>query len=143
MRRSALVLLLALPLIGAVLGRGAGPFSARAHRTVRLAERISLEDSEALAERTLESEAFRATGKPAAELFAQARAVEGRFRTGTTWFGAWCGLVAAVKLLSLLRVPRRDRYEVDQGRCVACGRCFIYCPREKLRLKKLAEQGGS
>ena len=142
MRRYAFAILLAAPLIGALLGRGTGPFLARAHRTVQLAARVWREDSEALAERTLQSEAFRATGKPATELFAEARAVESRFRTGATWFGAWCGLVLAVKLLSLLRIPRRETYEIDHGRCLACGRCFMYCPRERLRLKELAERSG-
>ena len=40
-------------------------------------------------------------------------------------------------MFSLVRVPREDKYYVDQGACVACARCYLSCPREHLRLKRL------
>ena len=136
MRRHALVALVASPLLGAFAGRLAGPFLARVDDRVALAGRIWQEDSEGLAERTLASEAFRATGKPSAALFAEARGVVQSFRVGGAVFGLWCGLVIGLKLLWLAGVPRNTTYEVDQAHCVACGRCFEYCPREQLRLRE-------
>ena len=60
--------------IGALLGWRAGAFFARENLTVQLAARIALEDATGTTERTLESEAFRGTGRPAAELYAEAAA---------------------------------------------------------------------
>ena len=136
MRKRPLVLLLIAPLAGALLGRLAGPFFARADDTVQLSARVWREDVERLSDRTLESEAFRATGRPRSELFEEARNVECRFKTGTALFGAWCGLVMALKLIAAVRIQPRRIYEADGADCVACGRCFMSCPRERLRLKE-------
>jgi len=135
MRRSAVIGLLLLPFAGAILGRLAGPFLARADHTVQVAARIWQEDSQNLKERTLQSEAFRDTGQPVKELFAEAREIIDTFCVGTAWCGAWCGLVIALKLFGLMRAPRREIYEVDQAQCVSCGRCYTYCPVERQRLE--------
>ena len=118
-----------------LLGRLAGPFLARADHTVQVAARIWQEDSQNLKERTLQSEAFRDTGQPVKELFAEAREIIDTFCVGTAWCGAWCGLVIALKLFGLMRAPRREIYEVDQAQCVSCGRCYTYCPVERQRLE--------
>jgi len=136
-RRLLVILVLSLPVVGGVSGYLAGPFLARANDTVRLAERIYEEDSAGLAERTLESEAFRATGRPTEELFAEARGVERRFTVGGMLLGLWCGLAASVRLLWAARTPLQEIYDVDVGACLACGRCFMSCPRERLRLKEM------
>ena len=132
-----LMLLLLLVVVGGAVGYLAGPFLARAHPTVQLAARIRLEDSEKLDTRTLESEALRNTGRPVAELYTEARAVGRRMALGAALFGAWCGLVVGLKFCLQSRIPRRDIYEIDHARCVDCARCFIACPRERLRLKEL------
>ena len=137
MRRIALILTLFLPLAGVLLGYMAGPFFARADGTVQLAARIWQEESRGLTERTLESEAFRGTGREPSELFAEAQRIERRLSIGGAFFGAWCGLVIALKLFAAARVPKREIYEADPAECVSCGRCFLYCPRERLRLKNV------
>jgi NosR/NirI family nitrous oxide reductase transcriptional regulator len=43
-------------------------------------------------------------------------------------FGGFVGLVVAGKLIGLTVRRSRKDYEADQGRCLACGRCFDYCP---------------
>ena len=134
------VILLALVVVCAAVGYGAGPLLSRMDDTVRLAARVWQEDSEGLEEWTLESEAFRNTMEPAESLFARARAVERRYTWGGAILGAWMGLVIAVKLVGLLRVAQRDIYEIDQAACVACCRCFLSCPREHVRLKALLGQ---
>ena len=138
-RRLLTIIVLALPAVGGVVGYFGGPLLARASDTVKLAERIYEEDSTGLAERTLESEAFRATGQPAEELFAEARGVERRFTVGGMLLGLWCGLVVSVRLLWLERIPPQEIYDVDLGACLACGRCFMSCPRERLRLKEMGK----
>ena len=136
MRRTSAFLLIMLPFLWAVGGYFAGPLLARPHFTVKLAERIAMEDSRQLADRTLESEAFRATGRPAAELFAEAERVVSTFRVGAAVLGAWCGLVLALKLLFVRKAPREDTYEIDHATCVSCARCFVDCPRERVRLRE-------
>ncbi|MGL6195494.1 MAG: 4Fe-4S binding protein [Thermoguttaceae bacterium] len=54
-----------------------------------------------------------------------------RTQIATTLFGAWIGLVISAKLVSFSVRRRRTEYEIDPGRCVACGRCFWYCPNQK------------
>jgi ferredoxin len=130
-------LFLALTALCAAAGYAAGPLLSRVDDTVLLAERVWEEDSQGLEEWTLESEAFRNTLEPAEALYARARAVERRYRVGGAALGAWMGLVIGVKLFSLMRVPREDKYYVDQAACVACARCYLSCPREHLRLKRL------
>ncbi len=138
MRRAFVILLLLMPLAGAGLGRLAGPFLARASDTVRLAAEVRAEEAEGVAGLTLETEAFWGTGAPAESLYAEALRAQGRLVAGGTLLGAWLGLVVAVKLFVLARAPRQDTYEIAQARCVACGRCFLCCPRERHRLEQLA-----
>ncbi len=135
------LLMIALPLVvlGGFGGYWAGPLLARTHRTTQLAGRIAKEDPENLAERTLESAAFRETGRPTEELFAEANEIERRFRYGGLFFGAFCGMAIGLKLLFQGRIPREKFYNVDREGCVSCGRCFMSCPQERLRLKTLAE----
>ena len=138
-RRLLIILVLALPAVCGLAGYFAGPLLAGANDTVRLAERIFTEDSTGLTERTLESEAFRATGQPAEELYAEARLVVRRFAVGGMLLGLWCGAVVSVRLLWAARIPPQEIYDVDTGACVACGRCFMSCPRERLRLEGLGK----
>ena len=142
MKLIARTLVLLLPLIFAGLGALAGPALARKHYTVALADQVSAQaaapaPSSADAPSD-ELRAFRASNRSPDDLLSEARGTERTFLVGGALFGAWCGLVAAVKIAALRRVPRRTEYEIDQALCVACGRCFMYCPRERLRLKKLA-----
>ncbi|MCX7826300.1 MAG: 4Fe-4S binding protein [Verrucomicrobiae bacterium] len=138
MRLAALALVLPLLVAGgAWLGhRLSVPFS-RMHFTVSLAERIAAEDAGKVRGETEESQAFRQTGKPTEELYSDALRVRGWFATGGWWFGAFVGLVLGAKLISLWRPQRRLIYEPDPARCVACGRCYVYCPKELVRLKRL------
>jgi formate hydrogenlyase subunit 6/NADH:ubiquinone oxidoreductase subunit I len=43
-------------------------------------------------------------------------------------------LIIAAKLLALSIRHTRTDYEPDRGACVACARCFEYCPNERVRL---------
>jgi len=136
-----------LVLLGGWFGsRLAGPLS-HMDSTVRLADRIRLEESKPevgrpsgspgdpedrpTEEMSDRSKAFRRTGQAFEELYADAAAVYSRFKAGSWWFGAWVGLVVGLKLLSLALPRRYSEYEADRSLCVACARCFAYCPGEK------------
>ena len=134
-RRVGLVLA-ALPLIVAAstgIGMHLNVALSRSHRTVALAERVQQEDAGRFKEYSLESDAFRRTGKTRAELFREALAVRGPLRVAGGWMGAYMGLVIGVTLVQLsVRRSRRD-FVPDRSDCLSCARCFRICPREAVR----------
>jgi ferredoxin len=109
----------------------------RVHPTVRLADRIDLEESGQVKDTTDASAAFRGTERGVEELYAQAVSIQSSMRLGSWIIGGFVGLVIGLKLIRhCVRRPRTD-YEADRAQCLACGRCFEYCPRERLRLKNI------
>ncbi len=70
------------------------------------------------------------------DLYAQAAGIVRDFRIGGALLGAFCGIVLGMKLFGQSAMPRRDTYTIDQDECLSCGRCFMACPRERLRLKE-------
>jgi NosR/NirI family transcriptional regulator, nitrous oxide reductase regulator len=157
--RRALVAALAmlLPLVAAAgwLGGLLGPTMARLHPTVQLADRVRLENAGTVEGTTDASDAFRASGRSPNDLYAEAAAIVERFvalwrpgglRVGSAHlFGALVGLVVGLKFVALSVRRRRVDYEADRTTCLACGRCFAYCPIEQARRKgtpmKLAPPG--
>jgi len=135
--RLAFLLVLLPILIGA--GGWAGyelrGWLAQVHPQVRVAQRIYLEQHGQVEGTTDASDAFRATGRPRAELYAEASAIRDQFAIGGALFGAFVGLVIGGKLLGLSVKRRRTDYEADPAGCFACGRCYSYCPKEHERLK--------
>ena len=120
-----------LPILIAVgfwLGVRVSPTLSRVNATVGLAERIWLEDRASVEGITEASEAFRATGRPTNALYAEALNLKKQFLFGGGVFGAFIGLVVGLKLIFLSIRRGRIDYEINQGGCVSCGRCFDYCP---------------
>ncbi|MHC4193467.1 MAG: 4Fe-4S binding protein [Planctomycetota bacterium] len=137
-----LVLLPVLALGSGWLGSSLKGVTSRVHSTVRLADRIHMEN-EGKAEGTTDaSDAFRATGKEVHELYDEASVIIDKFALGGWFFGGFIGLVIGLKLIGLSVKGQRTDYEADQASCLACGRCFEYCPREHLRLKNAKERIG-
>jgi ferredoxin len=136
-RRRLLAMLGLAPLLLA-LGWGLGLLSgaglAQLHPRVRLAERMRLEETGKVEGTTDASDAFRRSGRPTEDLYQEALGRIGDFRWFGAALGAWVGLVLAVKLIYLSLRRRRTDYEPDRAGCVACGRCFWYCPQEQVRL---------
>ncbi len=128
---SLLPVLLAL---GFFLGGISGGALARKHRDVDLAERIHLENTGSVQGTTDESAAFRATGKPEEDLFKEATVLRARYVRAGRLCGVWVGLVAGLKLISLVIRRKLNDYEADQTRCLSCARCFKSCPQELQRL---------
>jgi len=134
--------ILALPVLilaGGWAGSSVRAVTARAHPTVRLADRIYLEETGAATDTTDASAGFRATGKQIEQLYQEASNIQARFGLGGWIVGGFVGLVAGLKLIGLCVWRRRDDYEADRASCLACGRCFEYCPREHVRLEAAKE----
>ncbi len=129
-RRLAMLLALAPVLIvaGLWLGRGLDAPLARLHFTVRLAERLHREEAGEVEGTVDMTDAFRNTGRPPGELYAEARQILTQMRFGGGLFGGWVGLVIGGQLIAHSVRRRRTEYQPDRGACVACGRCFWYCP---------------
>jgi NosR/NirI family nitrous oxide reductase transcriptional regulator len=144
-RRAFAATILAFPalvVLGGFIGFLASPYLAMAHPTVRLAAQIQREDSGATTETTLESDTFRSTRTPAADLQSSAASIRAGFALGTPIAGGFIALVLCLKVLATFVRPRRTEYRMDKAACVGCGRCFSYCPREHLRLRGPAQGGG-
>ena len=141
--RQRLILLLALLPVLVAAGSGIGRLlavpAAQLDPIVRLAERVRLEETGAVDDTTDASDAFRNTGRPTEELYRRSIRIRRQMAGFGTWLGAWVGLVIALKLLQLSIRRRRTDYEADQGRCIACGRCYWYCPQEQVRLGLISD----
>ncbi len=107
---------------------------ARMHPVVSLAEEVLAHDAGKSGEVSDPVKAYRASGKPLAELLSEADALQGRFRTGGWLAGGFLGLAFAWKRIHLLVRRKSPWYDLDRGACFSCGRCFSYCPYEKVRL---------
>ncbi len=116
-------------------------FLALTHPDVRLAERLHREKTGQVAGMTDETEAFRSTGEESAEsLFERADGIRADFHLGSRLLGAFIGLVVALTLIRHTAHRGSDEYRADPGDCLACARCFPYCPREKVRRRKVGEE---
>jgi ferredoxin len=131
-RRFGAILLLAPLLVIAVgaLGYGLSDHLARLHFDVALAERVAGEEAGRYADMTDASESFRATGEPVSQLFERGESVRATFRWGAMLAGAFIGLAFAVTFIQTAATRRPREYEIDRARCVACARCFRYCPHD-------------
>ena len=136
--RLAALALLALLLVGgsAWLGRALAVPLSLMNRTVALAERVAAEESGKFAEPDNQSKAFRNTGRPVAELKADALRMRQQFQFGGLLLGAFVGLVIGVKFISLSFDEGHSVYEPDRATCLGCARCYSYCPKELVRVKR-------
>ena len=132
------ILVLSFGWIGSILQ----PVTSRVHATVRLADRIYLEETGQAEGTTDASDAFRATGKDIKELYAEALDIQARFVLGGWLSGGFVGLVITLKLIGLSLRRHRIDYEADRAGCLACGRCFEYCPKEHSKRKQAKETMG-
>ncbi len=134
--RRLLFVLLATPLMIAFFtflgSRLAMPIAQESFK-MRQAELVHAEETGLVSDRGTfhETKAFYKTREPSETLYRGAANTFERIRTATTLWGAWVGIVISVKLISLAKRRKRQEYEVDSHRCVACGRCFWYCPNQK------------
>ncbi len=124
---------------GAGLGNLLGEPLARWTPDVRLAEQLAAEQAGTAIETTDASEAFRSAGRTPDEAYLAAAGLQQRSRVLSALLGAWVGLVVAIKLVQLSLRRRRNDHQANRSACVACGRCFWYCPVEQVRLGLISD----
>lgn len=135
-RRLAIVLAL-LPIwlvVGGAVGYALHPLLAQMDPQIRLAQWVAggnVDPQNKFAQDAVK--AFRNTGESETALFARAKERLETFLWGSTAFGLWVGLVVGLKFVQLATRPARNEYLPDPRRCVACGRCFWYCPEEQIQ----------
>ncbi|MDR0894290.1 MAG: 4Fe-4S binding protein [Prevotellaceae bacterium] len=125
------LLLPVLMLAGALLMRSASSDLSRANKEVRLFDlTVQHPDPE---ETTLpvELEAYYGAGGTPEAAAARNVAIQADFRRYATIAGALIGLVIGWMQLHLSTKRGRRKYEIEASSCVACGRCFGYCPQNR------------
>ncbi len=148
----ALVLALFPVLVAAGAGAGYlfGPTMSRVHYSVRLADLVRQEQSGPVDDTTsVDSDqeqkdnmhlAFEVIGRRPGQLYAGAEAIRARYVTGGTLFGAFVGLMVGCMLIRMSVRRTRSDYEADRVTCLACARCFRYCPVHRSPQAELKEQ---
>lgn len=124
----------ALAILGAWTGSQYHENLARVHPKVQLAEEVLLVtreggfDENSMEKESIEIEAYRRSGKPAAQLFDEAALIIDEFYIGSMWLGGFLGLVFGFTLAGLSVFRYREDYEPNKGTCFSCARCMDYCP---------------
>ncbi len=132
-----IILFILLPLIIAGSGWIVSTLNvhlSKQHFTVWLAEQIEMENRGEITVQGTETKAFRASGKSKEILYQEADLIRDNFRYGGWILGGLLSLILFVKLVNLSIKKKRPEFEIDKGACISCGKCFIYCPYEKVRL---------
>lgn len=127
-----LVLFLILMGLGGWLGYRVSPKLAANHPAVDLARQVRLRQAGQMPEPTDPVRAFEVSGRSVESLGRQEAAVFQKFAVGGLLAGVFVGFVAGVKLIGVSIHPNRKDYEADRAGCLACGRCFAFCPRQRL-----------
>ncbi len=131
-RRLGIILTLAIPVIACcawLTSFAAIPLS-QLHPTVALAEHFQRLEQGVFLQETQETKAFRAHGQPLQQLYEDAAQIQRRVKQSTWYLGIFLGLVFMAKLIQFSIYRQRGTAEPDPAKCVSCGRCFAYCPKE-------------
>lgn len=76
-----------------------------------------------------EVEAFHEMGRSMEDLEASVVSVREAYRHWAWFAGALIGFVLGCNLVRLSVKRTRKNYEIEPSACVACGKCFDYCPQ--------------
>jgi len=105
------------------------PKLAANHPTVRLTQQIQEQTDAAEIPDTVK--AFYSSGQTLESLQQAANAKQQQFALGSTLAGGFLGLVIGGTLLTHSIFWKRHEYEAHRAGCIACGRCYNYCPRHR------------
>lgn len=123
------IMLPLLTLAGALFVGSNSQALSRAHKDVHLYDLIQLQEANPDMDPILEVTAFNEMGRSMEELEAQVQEVQQKFRIYGYLAGALIGFVLGFKLIRLSVKRTRKTYEINHAACVACGKCFDYCPQ--------------
>jgi polyferredoxin len=123
-----------LPLIiaaGAILLRSVGSELSRVHKEVKLYDMVMQHEADPQDVLSIELETFYGQGNKVEDLAERYQAIQDDFKFYSTIAGVFIGLIIGLTLISLSVKRTRTQYEIEHKNCVACGRCFSYCPQNK------------
>lgn len=103
----------------------------RANKEVYLCDLLTRQELNPDEDVPLEVVAFHEMGRKIEELDAEVTEIQGQFRFYSGLAGALIGFVLGFRLVRLSTKRSRQTYEIDHAACVACGKCFDYCPQNK------------
>jgi len=129
-----LVYFVVLPIVifaGALLMRHVSGNLSRINRDVRLYDMVTFHETHPQNALSVDLEAFYGQGGTVEELTQRYDAIQADFKFYSTIAGALIGLVIGLALIGLSVKRTRKEYEIDHSNCIACGRCFGYCPQNK------------
>ena len=127
-----------LPLMvvaGAFLMRSISSDLSRVNKEVKLYDMVMQQEANPQDVLSLELEAFYGKEDTVENLTERYNAIQDDFKLYSTIAGAFMGLVIGITLITLSVKRTRKQYGIDNKDCVACGRCFSYCPQNINLLK--------
>ncbi|WP_291530304.1 4Fe-4S binding protein [Bacteroides sp. UBA939] len=130
-----LIVLPFMLLAGAFLMRSVSSDLSRAHKDVRLYDMVMSHEADPQDVLSIDLEAFYGQGGTVEELTETYEKVQADFKLYSTIAGALFGLVIGITLIGLSVKRTRKQYAINRAGCVACGRCFSYCPQNSLKEK--------
>ena len=125
----AVLLPVVTALCALLIGSGSDALS-RAHKDVYLYDLIQQVEANPEMDIPLEVETFNGLGRNVEDLRTEVEAIQHDYKVYSYLIGALIGLVLSVKLIKLSTKRTRKTYEIDDANCLACGKCFNYCPQE-------------
>ncbi|MHC4289551.1 MAG: 4Fe-4S binding protein [Planctomycetota bacterium] len=137
-RRRLITLICLLPVFiaaGLWIGHRLHPKLAQSDPVVQLAQRVQLEQAGVHLETIDMSKAFYSSGRTLEDLYHSAEVKQSQVAIGSALMGGLMGLIIGGTLLMHSIFWKRAGYEAHRAGCVACGRCYNYCPRHRKWLK--------
>ncbi|MDR2389827.1 MAG: 4Fe-4S binding protein [Tannerellaceae bacterium] len=130
-----LIFLPAMAVGGAFLLSMTGDSVSRAHKDMQLYDMAV--QNEALPQNVLplELEVFYGQGGTFEDLSLRSETLRADFGRYAAIAGSLVGLVVGLTLISLSLKRTRATYEIDDAACVNCGKCFNYCPQNRINVK--------
>ncbi len=127
-----------LPLLmvaGALLMRSVSDSLSRGNKEVRLYDLVVQHEAAPQDVLSLELEAFYGQGGTIEGITGTYEQIRDAFRLYATIAGGLIGLVIGCTLIRLSVKRTRRLYEIDAAACVACGKCFSYCPQYNIEVE--------
>ena len=118
------VLILALGFLGSRMNER----FALVHPHVALAKEIMDQGKVKVQTESQSIKAFKSSGKPASEVFAEATVIIEKFRTGGWILGGFIGLVLGIMISRGFLHRYNPDYVPNKGTCLSCTRCVDFCP---------------
>jgi len=131
--RRILTYFVVLPLMmfaGALLMRHASSGLSRVNKDVRLYDMVVQHETNPQDALSVDLEAFYGQGGTIEELTQKYDDIQTDFKRYSAIAGAGIGLLIGLTLIGFSLKRTRRQYEIDHDACVACGRCFAYCPQK-------------